>query len=191
MKRTLILMMMVLSLFAIAGCSTATAEQPREYTFTYVHDWSEPKEPQGMVRIMQEMNARATETAQDATTDEEAAPIPVYEESGSYSGYSETLNNNPAYINGGYPSYGDGFQQQGVREFGGRTETWYSSNATYHYRTPEWSVDDEGYYRDDQGRYVVAASDVPEGSEIETSKGTGIVLDSGCDAGVTDFYVQF
>lgn len=108
-----------------------------------------------------------------------------------YGPYDESLNNNPAYINGGYPSYDDGFADQGVREFNGRTETYYSSNVAYHYRTPEWSVDDEGYYRDDQGRYVVAASDVPEGSEIQTSKGIGIVLDSGPDGGVTDFYVAF
>lgn len=91
-----------------------------------------------------------------------------------------------------YPSYsGDGFQSEGVRDFEGRTETWYSSNTAYHYRTGEWEVDEEGYYRDDEGRYIVAASDVPEGSEIQTSKGTGIVSDSGCDDGVTDFYVAW
>ena len=100
--------------------------------------------------------------------------------------------NEPYYEEYYEPSYsGDGFQQQGVREYEGRTETWYSSNTAYHYRTSEWSVDEEGYYRDSEGRYIVAASDVPEGTEIETSKGTGIVSDSGCDDGVTDFYVAW
>lgn len=105
-----------------------------------------------------------------------------------YADYSEDYSE-PYYGGGSYES--DGFQQEGVRYYEGRTETWYSSNTAYHYRTSEWTVDDEGYYRDSEGRYIVAASDVPEGSEIETSKGTGIVSDSGCDDGVTDFYVAW
>lgn len=102
-----------------------------------------------------------------------------------YTEYEEPYYSEP------YSYSGDGFQSEGVREYEGRTETWYSSNQAYHYRTSEWSVDEEGYYRDDEGRYIVAASDVPEGSEIQTSKGTGIVSDSGCDDGVTDFYTAF
>ena len=90
------------------------------------------------------------------------------------------------------PSYsGDGFQQEGVRYHDGRTETWYSSSTLYHYRTSEWEVDDEGYYRDSDGYYVVAASDVPEGSVIEGTKGECKVYDSGCDDGVTDYYVAW
>ena len=184
LKRTILMITsLALSIFAIAGCSTAKAEQPQQTDFKYVHDWSEPKTPEGAVRIFIEKSQR------------EAAQTPVVEESVSevdtgyyeaYTGYDESLNNNPQYLN-----FGDGFKSQGVREFNGRTETYYSSNVAYHYRTPEWTVDDEGYYRDDQGRYVVAASDVEQGSEIETSKGTGIVLDSGCSEGVTDFYVNF
>ena len=86
---------------------------------------------------------------------------------------------------------GDGFQQEGVRYHDGRTETWYSSSALYHYRTSEWSVDDEGYYRDSDGYYVVAASDVPEGTVIDGTKGECKVYDSGCDDGVTDYYVAW
>ena len=90
------------------------------------------------------------------------------------------------------PAYsGDGFAQQGVRDHNGRTETWYSSNQLYHHSTSEWSVDDEGYYRTDEGYYVVAASDLPQGTVFETSKGDAIVLDSGCADGVTDFYTAF
>lgn len=79
-------------------------------------------------------------------------------------------------------------QQGGVNYHDGRTETWYSSNTLYHYRTPEWTVDAEGFYRTQDGYYVVAASDIEQGALLETSKGTAQVLDSGCDAGVTDFY---
>lgn len=117
---------------------------------------------------------QATEEAYEETYYEEYYEEPYYEE---------------AYYGGSYES--DGFQNEGVRDFEGRTETWYSSNQAYHYRTSEWSVDDEGYYRTDDGYYVVAASDMPEGTVFETSKGEAIVLDSGCDEGVTDFYVAF
>lgn len=73
----------------------------------------------------------------------------------------------------------------------GRKETYYSSNVLYHYRTNEWKVDDEGFYRTDEGYYVVAASDMPQGTTFETSKGTAQVLDSGCAEGVTDFYTRW
>lgn len=93
---------------------------------------------------------------------------------------------------GGYsaPENGSGLTREGgVNYYNGRTETYYSSNVLYHYRTPEWTLDDEGFYRTDEGYYVVAASDMPEGSLLEGSKGVCIVLDSGCDAGVSDYYV--
>lgn len=80
-------------------------------------------------------------------------------------------------------------QQGGVNYYDGRTETYYSSNVLYHYRTPEWTLDNEGFYRTDEGYYVVAASDMSQGTVFEGSKGTCIVLDSGCNAGVTDYYV--
>ena len=167
---------------AISGCATAAAEQPVDMPhaeFRDISDYFAPRDPEGAARIAEEQAAKAAQEQQEAAgaaIQAEAEYEPAWEDYGAYSG-SET--------------FGDGFMQQGVRYHEGRTETWYSSNVAYHYRTPEWTVDDEGYYRDDQGRYVVAASDVPEGSEIETSKGTGIVLDGGCDEGVTDFYTAF
>ena len=79
----------------------------------------------------------------------------------------------------------------GVYEYGGRLETYYSSNVAYHYRTPEWTVDEQGLYRTSEGYYVVAASDYEQGELIETSMGTAQVLDSGCDVGITDFYTAW
>lgn len=61
----------------------------------------------------------------------------------------------------------------------------------YHYKTPEWTLDSEGYYHDENGNYVVAASDIPQGTTFEGSKGTCVVLDSGCSPGVTDYYVAW
>ena len=170
---------LALALMLCAGCVTkitnTQGELPTakyEVTFWQVRDVDEP---QGAARIAQEM--------EPAAADAEAEAEAVEQE---YAEYYEESYYEPTYYDNG-----DNFAFEGVREYNGRTETWYSSNQLYHYRTGEWTVDDEGYYRDSEGRYVVAASDVPEDTEIETSKGTGIVLDSGCDEGVTDFYVNF
>ena len=79
----------------------------------------------------------------------------------------------------------------GVNYYDGRRETYYSSNVLYHYRTNEWWVDDEGFYRTDDGYYVVAASDMEQGTVFEGSKGECIVLDCGCADGTTDYYVRW
>lgn len=78
----------------------------------------------------------------------------------------------------------------GVNYYGGRRETYYSSNVLYHYLTPTWTLDSEGFYRDGDN-YVVAASDMPQGTTFPCSKGTCIVLDTGCPAGTTDYYVAW
>ena len=79
----------------------------------------------------------------------------------------------------------------GIYEYGGRTETWYSSEVAYHWQTPEWWVDDEGFYRTPEGYYVIAASDYEQGEVIEGSKGLCQVLDCGCDARISDYYVNW
>lgn len=79
----------------------------------------------------------------------------------------------------------------GVNYHEGRTETFYSSQVLYHYRTPEWTLDEEGFYRDSEGRYVVAASDMEHGTVFHGSKGECIVLDCGCAPGITDYYTNW
>lgn len=79
----------------------------------------------------------------------------------------------------------------GVIEYDGRRETAYSSNVLYHYRTSEWTADEQGFYHDSEGRYVVAVSDMEQGTVFQGSMGECIVLDSGCDAGVTDYYTNW
>lgn len=80
-------------------------------------------------------------------------------------------------------------RSSGVNYYNGRKEMFYSSRILYHYRTSEWTVDSEGFYRTDEGYYVVAASDMPQGTVFQGSKGMCQVLDSGCDINVTDYYV--
>ena len=73
----------------------------------------------------------------------------------------------------------------------GTRETAYSSSVLYHYRTSEWTPDEYGFYRTDEGYYVVASSDYEQGTIIETSRGEAMVLDSGCDSGIVDFYTNW
>lgn len=73
----------------------------------------------------------------------------------------------------------------------GTRETAYSSNVLYHYRTSEWTPDEYGFYRTDEGYYVVASSDYEQGTVIETTRGEAMVLDSGCDNGIVDFYTSW
>ena len=79
----------------------------------------------------------------------------------------------------------------GVFNYNGRRETYYSSRVLYHYRTPEWWIDGEGFYRTSEGYYVVAASDMSQGTVFQGSKGMCQILDSGCAAGTTDYYVSW
>lgn len=110
-------------------------------------------------------------------------------EAASYEYYEPTYYA-PTYDVSAYPT--DGLTpQSGVNAYDGRVETYYSSSVLWHYRTNEWTADSEGFYRDSEGRYVVAASDMPQGTVFEGSKGECIVLDSGCADGVTDYYVNW
>lgn len=106
-----------------------------------------------------------------------------YQEPTYYEPYYE-----PAYH---APSYANDFASQGVVYEDGTRYTWYSSNSAYHYRTPEWSVDPDGFYRDSEGYYVVASTDVPMGGTVSTPFGEGKVYDTGCDGGTVDLYTAF
>lgn len=89
-----------------------------------------------------------------------------------------------------YASSGSGLtKSSGVNYHNGRKETYYSSRVLHHYRTNEWTLDSEGFYRTSEGYYVVAASDKKQGSTFQGSKGVCQVLDSGCASGTTDYYV--
>lgn len=91
-----------------------------------------------------------------------------------------------------YNSNGSGLtKSSGVNYYNGRRETYYSSRVLYHYRTSEWTVDNEGFYRTSEGYYVVAASDMAQGTVFQGSKGLCQVLDSGCNGNTTDYYVNW
>ena len=170
------------ALLVLAGCATVVAEEPPtakyDSVFLAVNDVDEP---QGAVRIVQEIEAKQT-TEEEAVAEEEAdVELETYYEED----YSWVESYEPSYS-------GDGFKQQGIRDgVDSATETWYSSNQAYHYRTGEWSTDDEGYYRDAEGYYVVASNDYEQGSVVNTSKGEARVYDDGTNSGNIDFYVAW
>ena len=185
----------LLASLALCGCSAAAAaenvdgacnlsERIEQYA-TAKAAYFDAESEQNAARA-----ANAAIAEQRAAEAEQAAQI----EAESVYEYSPTCTAEyyaPTYA----PSYStssDGLTaQSGVNYHDGRMETYYSSNVLYHHDTASWTLDDEGFYRTDEGYYVVAASDMEQGTTFETSKGTAQVLDSGCAGGVTDFYVAW
>lgn len=97
---------------------------------------------------------------------------------------------------------GSFFKKIGVINENGWRYTWYSSNVLHHYRTSEWTPDENGVYRDSAGNVVVACVAevdqdgeivryVNQGETVPTPFGIGKVYDSGCAAGTIDVYVNF
>lgn len=108
---------------------------------------------------------------------------PVYCEEPVY--YEET------YVEPTYNT-GSNFMSDGVWYDDNYRYTWYSSNQLYHYRTEEWTPDENGIYRDADGYAVVASSDYGQGTIIEdTPFGAAKVYDSGCASGTLDVYTNF
>lgn len=84
----------------------------------------------------------------------------------------------------------------GVGNAGGYKFTYYSSRVLYHYRTPEWRLDNNGCYRAWNGSqwcFVISmnSSYGYMGQTIQFDFGPCIVLDSGCAQGVVDLYVKW
>ena len=174
LKRTIIaLIAVVMALFAFIGCTQAKAETKVNTwpEFKYVHDWSEPKVPSGAVRIVQEQAEKAAQ--QEPEQEEPYTEYVKYYDTGSY-----TVMGNPDGLN----------SFDGVYEYNGKTESFYASHAIY---DDQLTVDDDGFFRDDQGRYVVATDDYAQGTEIEISQGKAIVMDGGTEPGVIDVHTTW
>lgn len=169
---------MLTSLFTLLLVA-AVDRQPVE--FLEVNDLPAP------IEAVLETPPEDAEPTQEAEYVEDAYWEPQYQETGVTGDYSASYDyyEPQSVVSDGLNSF------TGVNYHEGRTETFYSSNVLYHYRTPEWTLDDEGFYRDSEGRYVVAASDMEHGTVFQGSKGECIVLDTGCNAGITDYYVAW
>lgn len=110
----------------------------------------------------------------------------------SVKGFHQTENfqmeNSPVY------SSTNGLTKSGgVNWHNGRKETWYSQRVLPGggLNIPGRYVASDGTIRDADGYIVVAASDLPYGSVVNTSLGSGKVYDTGCAPGVTDIYTDW
>lgn len=202
MKRTITAVTMAVALlcaFALASCAKASAEQPR------ASSESEPLEVSDVA-----VESSATAVAVDNPAQDVDEPTDTQEQPDEQAEISQYSDSEPVWdvvcyeeqyepVYYEYEDYSalettytptDGLTREGgVNYHDGRTETYYSSNVAYHQNTQEWTLDDEGFYRTDEGYYVVAASDIEQGTVFEGSKGECVVLDCGCHDGITDYYV--
>lgn len=130
-------------------------------------------------------NAAAEQAALEA--EQEAYYEPYYEP--AYYDYA------PSYSGIYYAEYSDAYNEDGPSHtmpgwHDGYLETYY--NASGHYLAPTWTLDSEGFYHDENGRYVVGVEishkdEMPYGTVVETGKGEGVVYDYGVGAEVHDF----
>lgn len=129
---------------------------------------------------------------EDHQTDEVEAPQeevvqeePVYEEAA----YEEPAYYAPVY-NKPAGDAGASFMRDGVIIEDDTRYSWYSSNATRHYQTNEWSADSDGVYRDSDG-YVVVASQDAKGTVVDTPFGEAKVYDYCETPGTVDIYTNY
>lgn len=139
----------------------------------------------GSLLTMGEVDAKSTELDELRTALEDAKREALEAAQASYynAGSGSSDASAASYANGSGLT-----RSSGVNDYNGRRETYYSSNVLYHHRTGEWTQDAEGFWRDSDGYYVVAAGDKAQGSTFTGSKGECKVYDSGCAAGTTDYY---
>ena len=136
-----------------------------------------------MLRMkMDEITERVAEIIAEYEAEQAALEAEQYYEPVSYAPTYSGVSGDPDGLNS-FVGIIDGVN--------GTRETAYSSNVLYHYRTSEWTADEYGFYRTDEGYYVVASNDYPEGTVIETTRGEAMVLDGGCDNGIVDFYTNW
>ena len=139
----------------------------------------------GSLLTMGEVDAKSTELDELRTALENAKREALEAAQASY----YNAGSGSSYTSAAYYANGSGLtRSSGVNNYNGRRETYYSSNVLYHHRTGEWTQDSEGFWRDSDGYYVVAAGDMAQGSTFTGSKGDCRVYDSGCAAGTTDYY---
>jgi hypothetical protein len=94
-----------------------------------------------------------------------------------------------------YAEYSDAYNTDGPSHtmpgwYDGYLETYY--NASSHYLANTWTLDSEGFYHDENGRYVVGveishADEMPYGTVVQTGRGEAAVYDYGIGAEVHDF----
>ena len=136
-----------------------------------------------------EQAEESNESDSETISDVEPAEYDTSYEPQYYEDYSGSdSSNGGAEYNAAYGDNGPNRDMPGW--YDDHIETYY--NASNHYLSSEWTLDDEGYYRDSEGRYVigVGADDMdsmPYGTVVQTGRGEAVVYDYGTATGVHDF----
>jgi len=198
---------LLLIALAIAACMIVKPAEAVEftskpdYTFTVdANDVTNQRVLQEMrLEKLRELHDTLVEKYEQRLAEEEAARLAeeqaAWEAEQAY--YAQSYA--PSYGGGiYYAEYSDAYNTDGPSHtmpgwYDGYLETYYSDTVARHYMSDQWNVDDEGFYRDDQGRYIVGVDineDIELGTEVETGKGTAVVMDYGSGAHVHDFYVH-
>lgn len=193
MKRTITalliaLLAVVAASAAMIGCTTASASDApaRGYEFRDISDYFAPRVPSGMVRIKQEMDARAAEAAQEA---EQAAQEAQEVEQAYYADYSAPYGGN---------DYGNSFKFDGVAYIGDQEFNWYSQIARPGGGLDELNangrhVDESTGFVVDGDGYIAVASPWGRdevGTIVETPFGQGKVYDAN-EGDAYDIYTDF
>lgn len=167
---------------------TAEGVKPVEFADDPTEQAYEPKVAETTPHDAPEIDTSEVESGGETPFDTETVTYTPVEQSAPYTasepfGGIYVAEYDPAYNNNGptheMPGWYDGY-----------LETYY--NASSHYLAPTWTVDDEGFYRDENGRYVIGvevghADEMPYGTVVMTGKGEGVVYDYGSGAEVHDF----
>ena len=187
-----VLLLIILGITAAMIVKPANALQP---------DWTWKVAPSDITnsKALREMRLEKLKAKIDAAIEQRQAEIA--EEQAAWeaeqAAYYEQQYYQPTYYGGGiyYADYSDAYNTDGPSHtmpgwYDGYLETYY--NASSHYLASTWTLDSEGFYHDENGRYVVGveishADEMPYGTVVQTGKGEGVVYDYGAGAEVHDF----
>ena len=189
-------------LAVVIGCALALVAQPQQATAREDWEWRTDPEDVTNTRVLDEMQRERMKSWLDeglgqmrAAVEELEAQRIAEEEAQAY--YEQQAYYAPSYGYGGiyYAEYSDAYNTDGPSRtmpgwHDGYLETYY--NASGHYLASTWTLDSEGFYHDENGRYVVGVEishkdEMPYGTVVDTGKGEGVVYDYGSGAEVHDF----
>ena len=188
---------------AIAACmivKPAEAVEPRQdYAFeTHPNDVTNQRVLEEMrLEKLRQLHDKLVEKYEQMQAEEEAARLA--EEQAAWEAEQYYAQSYTPYYGGGIyvAEYSDAYNTDGPSRtmpgwYDGYLETYY--DASRHYLASTWTVDSEGFYHDENGRYVIGVDvshmdEMPYGTVVETGKGEAVVYDYGSGAEVHDFAV--
>ena len=191
--------LIALAIAAVIIVKPAEAVEPRpDYAFeVHPNDVTNNRVLQEMrLEKLRQLHDKMVDKYEQMQAEEEAARLAeeqaAWEAEQAY--YAQSYA--PYYGGGIYVAeYSDAYNTDGPSHtmpgwYDGYLETYY--NASSHYLAPTWTLDSEGFYHDENGRYVVGveishADEMPYGTVVQTGKGEGVVYDYGAGAEVHDF----